>query len=76
MSSLTYQHAPQNVLFDIGTRINILSNKVCDMMKELGSLTASTITFTNRDDVMTNLQLFLRDFDESIFKLNLAVQPH
>jgi hypothetical protein len=74
MSSLSYQHAPQNALFDIGTRINILSNKVCDMKKQLDSLTASTITFTNREDVVTNLQLFLRDVDESIFKLNLAAQ--
>jgi hypothetical protein len=74
--SLTYHHTPQNALFDIGTRIRILLNKVCDMKKQLDSLTASTITITNREDVVTNLQLFLRDVDESIFKLNLAVRPH
>jgi hypothetical protein len=46
------------------------------MKKQLDSLMATKITFTNSDDVQINLQAFLRDVDESILKLNLTVQPH
>jgi GTP cyclohydrolase II len=51
MSSLTYQHAPQNALFDIGTRINILSNKLCDLKKQVDNLTNNLVVVDAKNKV-------------------------
>jgi predicted transcriptional regulator len=62
--SLSYQHAPQNAVFELSTQVGIVRNKLCYLKKELdSSKTADALVLKTTTD---NLQAEIDSIDTQL----------
>jgi hypothetical protein len=70
MSFLSYQHPPQNAVFELSTQVGIIRNKLCDMKKQLDSFkitdTSQKIDITSLQETINNIQTQLNNLTSNI----------
>jgi hypothetical protein len=65
--SLSYQHAPQNAVFELSIQVGIVRNKLCDLKKELdSSKTADASALNNLQAEIDSLDTQLKALKEEL----------
>jgi hypothetical protein len=74
-SYLSYQHPPQNALFELSTQVGIIRNKLCDMKQQLDSFkttdNSQKIDITSLQETLTSIQTQINNLTSNITEENI-----